>query len=396
MDKRKIEKLVKVSKDVIRDCSLANGAIVAAIPGNSEYPPGVQDYGYVWVRDAAYVCTAADLVGLKDIPEKFFDWCLNKAEDFKKTGLFCNAYHINGTIHGTLVSGKDVKVPQKTRERYLHMIHHATQFQPDQNGALLIAIAHHIRHFAIKDSFRFKELTDKTASGICSSWKEGRFRLPYFDLWEERCILPTQKRHHTYSLAMCIRGLRLAMEMLGKRKSWLRTEQEMSSAFHDIYRSNAKTIPRTYTAQRKLKESSLARHDLLPDTSLLGVVYPSEMLDASDGKIRRTVEQIIRKNTTDNGGLLRYPSDKYCGGVRQGWVSLSGAGAWPLLSFWMAIYFCLANDKKRALKHFYWPIRRVDRYIPEQIFKDRTKRAISPLAWSHAMFIIAAKHLQLI
>jgi GH15 family glucan-1,4-alpha-glucosidase len=90
---------------------------------------------------------------------------------------------------------------------------------------------------------------------------------------------------------------------------------------------------------------------------------------------------------------MRYPGDRYCGGVQKGWVTLTGAGAWPLLNFWMSIYFSLSNDKRNAEKYFLWPLERIDKYIPEQIFKNKKKLSVSPLVWSHSMFVIAAKFL---
>ncbi|MHC4679556.1 MAG: hypothetical protein ACYTEK_12735, partial [Planctomycetota bacterium] len=112
-----------------------------------------------------------------------------------------------------------------------------------------------------------------------------------------------------------------------------------------------------------------------------------------DEKMKRTVHEIIEKNAIDNGGLLRYPCDLYCGGVRKGWVTLTGAGAWPLLSFWMSIYHSIAGDHRGAKRHFDWPLARIEQYMPEQIFTDKSKASISPLLWSHAMFVIAARFL---
>ncbi|MBN1462941.1 MAG: hypothetical protein JW922_04600, partial [Paludibacteraceae bacterium] len=131
---------------MIEDSSLENGAIIAANSDKSVYPSTIQDYRYVWVRDASYICISADLLGLRNIPERFFDWCLNRAETFKETSIFHNAYHVNGTIAGISIP-PEPKLPRKTRERYLYTTHHGTQFQPDQNGSLLIAIGHHIKHF---------------------------------------------------------------------------------------------------------------------------------------------------------------------------------------------------------------------------------------------------------
>ena len=392
MKKQNIKELIKVSKDVIADGSLENGAIVAANSDKAIYPATTQDYRYVWVRDAAYVCMAADLLRLREIPEKFFDWCLNRAEDFKETGFFSNAYNVNGTIHGTLISPDGPRVPRHLRASCIDLIHSGTQFQPDQNGSLLIAIAHHIKYFDA-DVAKFAKLLEKTAAGISRSWKGDAFVLPCYDLWEERCILPEHIGFHTYSLAMCIAGLRAAIELMGKKRKWLQTEKEMSKAFAEVYSSGAESIPRTYRKGTIAKNRKTRADDLKSDSSLLGLVWPSGILDPLDEKVKRTVLEIIKTNTMDGGGLLRYPADRYCGGVRNGWVTLTGAGTWPLLSFWMSIYYSLCGDDENARKFFDRPIERIDKYIPEQIFEDKSRPSITPLIWSHAMFVIAAKFL---
>lgn len=388
-----IKKLIEVSKNVIKDSSLENGAIIAANSDKSIYPSSTQDYRYVWIRDAAYTCIAADFLGLKNIPERFFEWCLNRAEGFKNKGLFHNAYSVNGTVKGTLMPPTDTKLTQKVRDRYIYTIHNGTQFQPDQNGSLLIAIGHHIKHFGIGNISQFKKLIEKTALGITNSWENRRFILTCFDLWEERGIPPSKERYHTYSLAMCIAGLRITIELLGKQKKMLQTEKEMSDVFSNIYSCHLNVIPRTYSMDKMAKRKEIRKEDFWPDASLLGLVYPSGMLNALDKKMKRTVDKIIEKNTIYNGGLMRYPGDRYCGGVQKGWVTLTGAGAWPLLNFWISIYYCLCNDNKNANKYFGWPLKRINKYIPEQIFKDKKKSSISPLVWSHSMFVIAAKFL---
>ena len=392
MKKQKIKELIKVSKEVIIDGSLENGAIVAANSDRAIYPATTQDYRYVWIRDAAYVCMAADLLKLREIPERFFDWCLNRAEDFKETDLFSNAYNVNGTIHGTLISPDQMKVSQYLRESCIDLIHCGTQFQPDQGGSLLIAIAHHIKCFNA-DVSKFEKLIEKTTSGICCSWKGGAFVLPCYDLWEERCVLPEHKGFHTYSLAMCIAGFRAAIKLLGKKRKWLKTEKEMSEAFAEVCSCSIKSIPRTYRKGKLAKNRKISESDALPDTSLLGLVYPSGMLEPLDEKMSKTILQIIKNNMTDSGGLLRYPADRYCGGVRKGWVTLTGAGTWPLLGFWMSIYYSLCGDNENAEKFFDRSLERIDKYIPEQIFEDKSRKSISPLLWSDAMFVIAAKYL---
>jgi len=388
MTKPQIKKLIAAGEKVIAGGSLDNGAIVAAGPGGAGYPSEVQDYGYVWVRDAAYVCIAADLLGRRQIAEKFFDWCLNRAEGFRDTGLLYNAYSANGVLHGTLVPPDEVKAMRKAADKYAHLICHGTQFQPDQNGTLLIAMKHHVKHFSA-DASKFAELITVAAGGICGSWKDGAFTLGCFDLWEERCIPAERKRYHTYSLAMCAAGLKAAIALLGKKPKWVRTQKEMSDILAKACCAGGKAIPRTYNAGG----GKTIADDTLTDASLLGLVYPSGALKASDENMKKTVQAIIGNNTTKDGGLLRYPGDKYCGGVRAGWVTLTGAGSWPLLSFWMSIYFSLLGDAEKANEFFDSPLGSLGEHIPEQIFADNVRQSITPLLWSHAMFVIAAKFL---
>ncbi len=235
MKKPNIKEFIRISKNVIEESSLENGAIVAANSDKSIYPTNTQDYKYVWVRDASYICISADLLSLKDIPERFFEWCFNRAEGLNDTGYFHNAYNVNGTLAGTLIPPAAVKVPRKVRGRYIYVIHHGTQFQPDQNGSLLIAIGHHVKHFMIHNLLKFEKLIQKTASGICNTWKNGKFVLPHFDLWEERCIFPAQKRYHTYSLAMCIAGLRVAIELLGKKELAANGKGNVKRVFRAVF-----------------------------------------------------------------------------------------------------------------------------------------------------------------
>jgi hypothetical protein len=45
------EKTLEKSKEVFRNCSLPNGAIIASDVNNPLYPKNVKWYGYVWLRD---------------------------------------------------------------------------------------------------------------------------------------------------------------------------------------------------------------------------------------------------------------------------------------------------------------------------------------------------------
>ena len=66
VDKRKIKKIIKTSKEVFSTCSLNNGAIVASNVNDLDYPKNVKSYYYVWPRDASFICVAADYLGIKN------------------------------------------------------------------------------------------------------------------------------------------------------------------------------------------------------------------------------------------------------------------------------------------------------------------------------------------
>jgi len=121
-------------------------------------------------------------------------------------------------------------------------------------------------------------------------------------------------------------------------------------------------------------------------------VWPSEIFSPKDPRIINTIKKIREKNEK-NYGIYRYPNDKYDGMVNFGKLTLGGAGFWPLLNFWMSIYYSKLGDKKNASKYFNSVIKRVDKYIPEQIFNNKKQISVLPLCWSHAMFVIAAKEL---
>ncbi len=352
--KDKIKKLINKSREIILDSVLDNGAIVAANPTKNYYPKRAKDYHYVWPRDAAYICYAAQHIGIKKIQQPFFTWLEDRPEDFKKEGkLFAN-YSANGPI--------------KIR-----------QFQPDQAGTVLWMI-----HDFYKNDHRGAEsqenLIRRLADGLSNDWKERYFFTNTVDLWEEgnRKTSTQVENNHTYSLAACARGLICANLMIDC-KQWKETAEQMIKKIDEAYLKNKKTFVRNHG---KID-------DLNMDASLLGLVWPFDIIKADDERMINTVRQMEEK-IVENGGVHRYQFDYYDGeGSAQ-----EGGGAWPILNFWMSIYWSIKGNKTKAKKYYDWVIEKVedDHLIPEQIFSD-FRKGIKPLVWSHAMFIIAAQYL---
>lgn len=352
MEKQVLD-LLKTSKEVIKDCFLPNGAIVAANSTKPYFPKEAKYYKFVWPRDAMYTCIAANILGLK-IHEKFFKWCL-RAEGWEKTGLFYEKYFISGK----------------------KALHH---FQPDQTGSVLIALFDYYKNNK-KDCKKFEKLIRKSADGLCRIWSNNCFKLVTQDLWEERLCFPDLKDNFTYSLAICSKGLACANELI-PNKRWLKTSNEMRG----VLLKNLET--HFYRAFGKINDERI-------DASLLGLVWPAEIINAKDKRMEKTIK-LIEQQIVEDFGVRRYEHDEYDGWMYNKTVHRKkGAGYWPLLNFWISIYYLKKNNKKKALKYYNKVLGDLkgQKFIPEQIFNNKIQISVSPLCWSHSMFIIASKEL---
>lgn len=375
----KINKLLETSAQVLKDVALPNGAIVAANTDKKYYPRTAKDYRYVWPRDAAYVCVAADYLentklhetehettrkikhppylpqgwSLMNIQERYFDWLMEQPEDFQKEGLLYQNYSTNGKKFGC-------------------------QFQPDQMGATLWAIWHHFKN-DISLAGKYELLIKRLADGLCSEWKGAYFFKNTSDIWEEgkRMTSTKMENNFTYSLAACASGLEKAELIFPDNENWKKTAKEMRAKIDEAYNEKEKYFFRNHG---KIDDKNI-------DASLLGLVWPFSVIDATDKRMANTVKKMEEK-VVINGGVHRFEMDYYDG---EG-TSQEGAGAWPLLNFWMAIYWKKAGNAKKAKKYFNWAVNKIgdDGLIPEQIYGDfRDGHGIKPLGWSHAMFVIS-------
>ena len=353
---KKIKKLIALSKKVIKDVALENGAIVAANIDKPYYSREAANYRWVWPRDAAFICVAADILKIP-IQKPFFNWLDNRPQDFKKYKCLYANYATNGRF-GSM----------------------GNAFQADQMGTVLWAIYFHYKN-NLKLALKFKDLIQRLSDGLCSNWG-GKFFIPNtVDVWEEnrRQTSTRIENNHTYTLAACAKGLLLANKII-PTKIWEKTAMQMLSEIQESYDKRNKYL---YRNHGKIS-------DLNIDASLLGLVWPFEIYKANDEKIINTIKKIEEKIVI-NYGVHRFEYDYYDSeGSAQ-----EGGGVWPLLNFWISIYWSIKGDKKKAEKYYNWVLDRIDKfenYLPEQIFSD-FRMGVYPLAWSHAMFIIASQYL---
>ena len=364
--KEKIKKTLEASKRVIRDCAMENGALVAANPTKKYYSSQAKHYFYVWPRDAAFTCMAANIAGISDIQENFFDWVRDRAENIdaygqvrKTTGLLYEKYYVNG----------------------LQALH---RYQPDQGGALLFAMADHFKKHP-ENKNRYLDLIKDLADGTCQSWAGDHFNAITNDLWEERHTFPDLKDNFSYTLAACAGGLR-AINALQPNERYIEVADQMKN----LIITSAGETGYFYRSFGILNDKNI-------DASMLGLIWPFKIVSPDSEVAKNTVRRIIYEIVIHDG-LHRYAHDQYDGWMVRGFHRNKGAGYWPLLNFWLAIVLNKMDRREEALKYYNKVMSAIkdDCLIPEQIFENDIQKAVSPLCWSHAMFIFATRELGLL
>ncbi|MDY6968095.1 MAG: glycoside hydrolase family 15 protein [Spirochaetota bacterium] len=355
--KGKIEYLIEISKKIIIDCCLENGAIVAANPTKNYYPKEAKNYFYVWPRDASFVVMAAEMLKMDNIIEHFIEWVRERAEGWNETGLLYEKYTPNGLLA-------------------------LNRFQPDQTGSLLFAVCNYCSH---KPTIRenYKEFILHSADGICKVWNNDHFSIITNDLWEERLTFPDLKDNFNYSLASCISGLSSAYQLYPDEK-YINTASKMK----EVLIQNAERRGHFFRSFGEIDDERI-------DASLLGIVWPFNIID-TDNKLAITTIQEIEQRLVRDMGVHRYEHDDYDGWMHNTIHRNKGAGFWPLLNFWMSIVLYKMGNREKAIQYFNTPLLKVDKYIPEQIFNNNIQKSVSPLCWSHTMYLLASKELEII
>jgi len=178
-----------------------------------------------------------------------------------------------------------------------------------------------------------------------------------FLLTEERICFTDLEENFTYSLAACYRGLFDAYVLFGEKKwnavACQMKEKIMQNSAVNFYRSFGKI------------------NDLRMDASLLGLVWPFRFVDASDIKMKETLIRIESELVKDYR-IFRYENDEYDGWMyRKNMHRRKGAGYWPLLNFWMSIYYSKSGNRSQSLKYYEAVLNDLeDDFIPEQIFNN--------------------------
>ncbi len=368
-DLKKIEKLLDKSKEVFKDCLLENGCLIAAPEHMPYYPKRAANYGYCWPgRDLGFNATGALLLGI-DCFKQLTDWVWNRAEGFQKPikpnppGLLYRNYHPNGRIY-------------------------LTALQADQVGTLLWALGEDGKSHTLTKTM--EKIVKLSTSALIEIWDNEHFGVTIEDLWEERSTHYTNKTNFAYTLAATSKGLEASTRIFKNQKAKKAASQMKKIILKNGYNTKAK-----HFACRFEEKSANTRDAVSLDSSILGLVWPYEIVDPKSEGFKNTLIE-LEEILTDKYGVYRYQYDLYQGEMEENEYLKQGAGAWPLLTFWLAIAFEKSGNHFKARKYYWDTIKHIgkENLIPEQIFpKDEKKIGVKPLLWSHMMFVHATNEL---
>lgn len=319
------------------------GAVIAA----PELDPGFArsgGYGFVWGRDLAFIVLAFLAAGRHDLAEHALRWLPHAQEP---EGLWLQRHWTDGSL-----------APSWCKH------------QLDETGAIVFAYEAGWR--TLRDRALDAELwpsARRAAEFMLGTIEEDGIPCATADLWEER------EGRHAFTAAAIHGGLRAAASMARRHEPQLAEtyegvaeqireaiDSELWSDFHGRY-------------LRSIGDPTL-------DVSLLGLAWPFAAVDPAGERMRATVAALESELGCPAGSLMRYAGDTYAGGNK-----------WVLAALWLGLWHRQVGDRAGHERSLDYAVSAQTSLglLPEQVTDDGEPAWVVPLAWSHAMLLLAAR-----
>ena len=320
----------------------AGGGVVAAPELDPEFVHS-GGYGFVWPRDLGFLVLAFLAAGRAEPAERALRWLVDAQEP---SGIWMQRHWTDGTPAATWC-----------------------EHQLDETGTVLFAYEAASR--ALRDESLDEALwpsARRAAEFLLTTLDHDGVVCETADLWEERVGC------HAYTTAAVAAGLDAAASFARRHEpEW--APRDASAAA----RARA-ALERFWSEEHGRYLRTLG--DPAVDVSLLGLAWPFRAVDPAGERMRATAVAVERALGRPGGGLLRYEGDVYAGG-----------NPWVLGALWLGLHRRQVGDAAghaRALEY----ARRVATplsLLPEQVTEQGEPAWVVPLAWSHAMFVLAAR-----
>ena len=359
------------------------GGIAAALEVDDERKRS-GGYRYCWTRDAIFITKAFDLLKMEEETELFYNkFCKNTQSEngmweqrFFTDGRLapCWGYQIDETasvIYGVYNHYKHTK-EKEFLEKNLKMCEKAIKFLTEYVENIL----------NIEENDSVKKDIKETYKKVFDPAKQVSY-----DLWE------MNEGVHLYSLASIIasfeamikiykeisdeneKNARLKLEKRNKLIAKLIKYNDMIKKFiHENFVDEKQMV-----LKRNLSDNNM-------DISIIGAIYPFDVININEKIVRNTVDKINMTLRTYKNGYLRFEGDNYMNGDRP----------WVITTLWMALYYLKAGEKSQAEKCFKYVVNTASKYgfLSEQVSNDDIDfQWVIGLGWSHAMFIIVLEEL---
>jgi glucoamylase len=319
------------------------GAVIAAPELDPEFERS-GGYGFVWGRDLAFIVLAFLAAGRDDLAERALRWLPNAQEP---EGLWLQRHWTDGSL-----------APSWCKH------------QLDETGAILFAYEAAWRQ--LSDRALDAELwpsARRAAEFLLGTIEEDGIPCATADLWEER------EGRHAFTAAAIYGGLRAAAAMARRHEPGLAETYDAAAAL--IQEAIERELWSDWHGRylRSIADPTL-------DVSLLGLAWPFAAVDPGGERMRATVAALESELGCPAGSLARYEGDTYAGGNR-----------WVLAALWLGLWHRQAGDQARFERSLEYALSAQTGLglLPEQVTDDGAAAWVVPLAWSHAMLLLAAR-----
>jgi GH15 family glucan-1,4-alpha-glucosidase len=334
-------------------------------------------YGFVWPRDLAYVALGLLAGRQRDLVAGALRWLVRTQ---RPEGVWLQRHWTDGAL-----------APCWS----LHQI--------DETG--IVPFAYEAAWRELEDEKLDRELwpsARRAADALCAFRAvDTGLPLPSVDLWEQHDGL------HTYSAAAVYGGLRAAAAIAARHQPGLEEryavaaeevragiERHLWSDEHGRYlrarwssRADDGGVPLPPDLgptlpypNRRIRSADPV--DARLDSSLLGLSWPFCAVDPSSPRMQATVAALEEALLQPDGGMLRHEDDDYAGG-----------NVWLLTTLWLGLHYRQIGDLEgwRRCVDYVVARRTALDLLPEQVTAEGKPAWVLPLAWSHAMFLLAVE-----
>ena len=322
-------------------------------------------YSYFWPRDAVFITKALDIVGMKDISEKFYSEFCKMTQN--RNGMWEQRFYTDGRLAPSW------------------------GYQVDESASVIFGAYDHFEFTKDKTFLKENLKMFENAISFLNKYLDDilleKYEMPKsYDLWEEfegvslysmSCIYGAFssmiKIYDEVREFFCENELRIK-EIDGQKDKLQNRLLEIIKYSTNTFFDDSKNI---YV--RNLKDGRV-------DISLVGAVVPFKMISFDDKIMKYTIEKINVALKTYTGGYIRYEGDGYMG----------GNNPWPIATLWMAWYYLEIGDKEKALECFNFVTNSASEhgFLGEQVNNEEMKPMwVIGLTWSHAMYLIILEKL---